>query len=426
MELIKRISENQALIADMAKVLQVSKEELDVQLGEARKALELRSNEDAVRKQIERMARSGASLVALRALVDKAVTETQQSDVSTKIENYLVELGKVRDHYNRQEIKAGLNMGPDFQELDDKMGGLRTGGKIFGLAGRASSGKTTILRNLSLALALYNMDVFVAYVTLDDNVYEMMQHLVSQLSGVRDDLVAHTYDATEQQKVAIDKAWITITNELKDRYMIIDAGMCATLTDILALNEKLCEQHKGKKVVLMIDNFHDIRHPITDLREKNFTCVNALKDSVTACNNTLIMSIQLNKLHGGRKPTREDMSETVEIDYKGNMIMLVHNEADANPLSPELGIPVENAEGEVEIRPIIEVMVQKQKIIPRCKGSFFFRFEDSSSRLLQIPRCEVLAQDYQYRLKREFAAKSAGVQTSFPIGKRKNTEKWRG
>jgi len=419
MDILTQITADTEAVASIARTLGTSTEDTLKQLTDMRKVLEGHSAAELVRRQLERLVRNGAELTTIKAAIERAVTENQNSDIGNRIVHYVDELIAVQNFYGTTAIKAGLNLGPDFQELDDRMGGLRTGGKIYEFGGVPSSGKTSVLRNLSINLAEYNDDVFVCYLSLDDSNFEMLQHLVSQVSKLPSDLVANAYRATTGQKSIIDAAWKKILVDYKDKFMVIDGNMCQTLTDIVALMRHLTKVHKDKKLIILIDNFHDIKHPIEEIREKNVHCANTLKDAAVECNCTVMMSVQLTKIAAGSKPTRTNIAETVQLDYKGNMIMLVHNEVDANPLRPEYGIRRINAAGDEELAPVIEVMAQKNKVLHQCKGSFFFRFDESSSRLIQVPRHDLGA----YKIGASAAPGPTSTGPSSSPSKRR-TESW--
>jgi len=404
MDILGKILENDQLKADIAAGTDSTPEDVGRQVASLLKLVKDVDSDAHFRSKLTRAINSGKPILEIQELVAQQTAHLPQTNIGNVLELGMKFVNEAKEYFENVLRPSGLYLGDDMKELNADMNGLHTGGLMYVIGGRGSSGKTSWLRNVSINLPLYNPEqVFVIYVTLDDSIKEMMPHLISQLSiyggaarGLDAQQVAIPVNLQNGQRELLTSSWKKMTDLMQDSYMILDSSSVSTLTDILRINDFVCNKHHNKKVILIIDNFHDIQHQGMELRERFMYTAIKLKESVVEHKNTLLMSVQLNKLRSKqgnetRRPIREDISETAEIDYKSNLVMLAHNEIDAggeqNAEYREVTYP--NDPAIPVFKPVIEIAFQKNKIVPTCKGTKYFRFVGNTSKMAQIEYARV-------------------------------------
>jgi replicative DNA helicase len=133
----------------------------------------------------------------------------------------------------------------------------------------------------------------------------------------------------------------------------------------------------GTKVVIAIDSFNDLTvssktFNINDAR--NEYVAKAIKDWTVKYNAVVMCTAHLRKTNG-RRPTVDDLKDTIVLQYEANLVFLAYN---------EVGVKEENAsvywlhEDKEEKMPVLEMKFGKNKF-SSFKGTKFFEFMPDQS-----------------------------------------------
>ena len=270
---------------------------------------------------------------------------------------------------------VGIKTGYDC--IDNAFGGGLYPGSIM-IAGDSNLGKTALLSNLAWNVIKNNNDVYVMDFSLDDSMPDKLSRMVAcsgqiVINAVKTPLKYQNYPLMIMRR---KKAIIELRN-MTDKYRAYDSSFSTFVEDISKeIVDKLIyfDSHKiNKKVVVFIDNFHDMdlkEQPNLSSKDKFDTLAQWCQDFSTKYNITIICSAELKKLNGTRRPQLDDMRESVKIKYSAKAVLLVYNEVHYKGEGANIYYSVKNNPYK---QPIFEVHFAKNKY-GTYKGRNFFEF----------------------------------------------------
>lgn len=290
----------------------------------------------------------------------------------------------VDEYCKNRGVFGGLDVG--FPQMTQALEGLQPG--IILIAGQPNVGKSALVLQMAIQVAKSNPDVYCMYHSIDDNVKEMMPRAAAMMAKVPINTIKFPQKLEEEKQFkALDRRAKAI-KELKlmsDKFGIRDNGFNGEGANIESIEHsvKNMKMHlpEGTQIVLFIDNFHDLSSKTltrsdTDAKRYEFIC-----DKLTAMASNYDMPIvctaEFKKLNGNRRPTTEDVRESVKIAYEAKAILLCYN---------EVGLRGENANvfwddpGRDGKQPVLEVHFGKNKL-SSFKGRLFYNFWPEMSRL---------------------------------------------
>lgn len=255
-------------------------------------------------------------------------------------------------------------------------GGLYPGFTI--VAGDSNLGKTALMTNLAWNVINNNNDVYVMDFSLDDSMPEKLGRMAACsgkliINAVRTPLRYQNYPLM----LARRKNALINLRSMSDKYRAYDASFSTFVEDIQEeIQKKLIyfdEHNINKKVVVFIDNFHDMDlrdQPNLSSKDKFDTLAQWCSDFSTKYNVTMVCSAELKKLNGIRRPQLDDLRETVKIKYAAKAVLLVYNEVHYKGESANIYY---NINGNPFKQPIFEIHFAKNKY-GTYKGRNFFEF----------------------------------------------------
>lgn len=279
------------------------------------------------------------------------------------------------------EQARGIPTGfPSFDKALD--GGWQTGWII--VAGQSNIGKTSLISQLAWQASQVNKDVYVLDFSLDDPMHDKIPRVVASANKVIINSVKNPNaykefpEMIKRRKQGIDKL-----KEWVDCYRCYDATHS---TDIDVIEETIRKtktyleleaqkkQCKAKRLIVFIDNFHDLT---TTAKEASFSDKNKYDylaqrcaDMATIHDISIVTSAEFKKINGFRRPQVEDIRESIKIVYEAKVIMLCYNEVS---LKGEAANIYFEMEGKADKFPIFEVKFGKNKM-GSFKGRVFFEF----------------------------------------------------
>lgn len=255
-------------------------------------------------------------------------------------------------------------------------GGLYPGFTIVG--GDSNLGKTAFMTNLAWNVIQNNQNVYVMDFSLDDS----MADKIARTAACSGHLVINAVKTPRKYlnyplMLARRKQALINLRNMTDKYIAYDSSHTTFVEDIQTtiLNKLIYfDEHKiDKKLVVFIDNFHDMdirERPGLAFKEKFDALAQWAGDFADKYGVILVCSAELKKLNGNKRAGVDDLRESVKIKYEAKAILLVYNEVHYKAESANIYY---NIAGNPHKQPIFEVHFAKNKF-NRWKGRLFFEF----------------------------------------------------
>lgn len=255
-------------------------------------------------------------------------------------------------------------------------GGLYPG--FIVVAGDSNLGKTAFMTNLAWNIIVNNDDVYVMDFSLDDSMPDKLGRMIACSGNITINAVKNPKNYINYPlMLARRKRAIVNLYSLTDRYIAFDAS---TTNFVEEIQEKILstliyfDEHKiNKKIVVFIDNFHDMEikeSPGMAMKEKFDSLAQWCQDFTAKYDIVLICSAELKKLNGSRRPQLDDVREAVKIKYSAKATLLVYNELHYKKEASNVYYTIANNPYK---QPIFEVHFAKNKY-HSYKGRVFFEF----------------------------------------------------
>lgn len=276
--------------------------------------------------------------------------------------------------------RGGLKTG--FKRLDFALNGLQPGFHI--IAAEANLGKSAFITQMAWQTAMNNPNVHVLDITLDDSMLEKVCRLAAHISGQAINTVkglAQVRNSNPAAYQSIINAFDTIKTNAH-HYQIMDNEQGGTLEKlrevITGVRTELLAREIPGRLAVFIDSFHDI---IPDIETTNETTrFNYLAQAVAELANEfdipIVCTAELRKLNGFRRPTLDDIRESVKIRYEAKSVLLCYNEVSVRDEQAQVyWYPSDD----IAKYPVFEVHVAKNKF-SSFKGRICFEFRPEVAR----------------------------------------------
>lgn len=256
-------------------------------------------------------------------------------------------------------------------------GGLHPGFIIIG--GASNIGKTAILSQIAWQVSTLNNDkAYVMDFSLDDAMADKLSRTAACSGKVIINAIKTPLNYTQYPLMLIRRknALINIRNNVKN-YRAYDATFSTFIEDIEKEIERMLIYFKSnnidKQIVVCIDNFHDLNttsKPNMSDKEKYDFMAQWCADVAIKYDIIMLCTGELKKLNGNRRPTSEDLRESIKIVYEAKAILLVYNEVHYKGENSSIYFTRANNPFK---QPIFEVHFAKNKF-NTYKGRVFFEF----------------------------------------------------
>ncbi|ARO21358.1 DNA helicase (plasmid) [Bacillus tropicus] len=303
--------------------------------------------------------------------------------------------------WNRGEM-GGLDWG--FDSLNKAFEGLNTGVHLIG--GQSNIGKSSFMLQLAWQISQSNQVVtkerprkaFVLYFSLDDNNNELLPRLVAIDQRIPINVVRFPKKYQDNATYMEKRAQGVIA--LKQSADYINMQDVNNGSDIEYIQETMEAYHvelqkvdPSYQLVVFIDNFHDITIGDEKLRsksggEKYDHIADLLTKIATKYDCPIVCTAEFRKLNGNRRPTSDDLRDSVKILYEAKAVMLCYNEVSLRGQQSTVHwMRPDNPNKQ----PVYEVQVGKNKF-SSFKGRLFFEFIPEMAYSREVP--EAGAQRY--------------------------------
>ena len=271
-------------------------------------------------------------------------------------------------------MNRGLDTG--FDGINKALGGLQTGFHLIG--GDSNIGKTSFISQMAINVALCNRDdVYVIDFSLDDPMLDKMSRVIAAsqrvlINAVKSPNAHKKYPDMLKRRTK----GLQLMRDIVDCYKCYDMEHGTDFEQIKATVQRhivdLKTEGEKRKVVVFIDNFHDIT---TDAPESKGSDKNkydylarVVSDMATELDVPVVCTAEFKKLNGYRRPSIDDIRESVKIKYEAKSIMLCYNEVS---LKGEAAAVYFNKANDPSKQPVYEVQFQKNKFT-KFKGRVYF------------------------------------------------------
>ena len=293
--------------------------------------------------------------------------------------------------------KGGGYIAPNYPTINDKIEGLEAGFYIF--AGESNSGKSAVMMNLLEDYAS-NPDnkLFGLYISLDDSSDEIIPRIIAKNQQIPISAVSkpkrlqERIEAGEENSLELQtmldkrKAGIQQMKDKRFSFKVVDGRKiknAETMYNYIAQMQLYVKTiDPDMNLIVAIDSLNDVRFASMKLapgRELNDHIAKTIKEWAVDFGIPIFGSAHMRKLNGNRRPTLDDLKESIEYVYEASLTWLVHNDVSKNSQSANIYY---HTPAQEEKQPVIELDWAKNKK-SSYKGRSYCYFVPNQSRLVE-------------------------------------------
>lgn len=261
--------------------------------------------------------------------------------------------------------------------IDDALdGGLQTGFHLVG--GDSNIGKTSWISQMADNVATLNKDtVYVIDFSLDDPLRDKLSRIIAAGNKVLINAVKTPRKYKQFPKMLQRRsAGLKRLRDMVNCYKAYDNSHSSDIEDIRETIMRhmvlLKEAGEDRRIVVFIDNFHDLTTQAKEAqgsdKNKYDYLASFVSDMATKLDIPIVCTGEFKKLNGFRRPQIDDLRESVKIKYEAKSVMLCYNEVS---LKGEAASVYFEKAGEAAKQPVYEVKFAKNKY-GKFKGRVFF------------------------------------------------------
>jgi len=354
---------------------------------------ELKDLNTSVQMQLNRKKIKDTKAILLESL---SKVNNLELKYTTKIDNkyeFQQRIEALKGKIESGDFKYGLKSNA-FSKLEKCFDGFPYNCCLTLIGGRPAVGKTSFVTFLELSLIEDNPDCVILDMSIDDNTELRSLKIIAAVSGLSTTEIKAYPSLTIEKKRLVDNAWRWY-NQASNRYIIVDATLGNTIDALEGHIHWLCENYKDKKKLVVLDNFHKLRligssGAANKRTEQTADQSQRIKDLVQLNDIHLMMTVELRKLDStDSKPDIQDLKDTVQLSYDGDVVMLVHNEFQAKKRNTIVCYP-NMIEGESRLMPYVEVAVRKNKL-NGIEDDFAYELNTHNLRLKEVSYSKIQA-----------------------------------
>lgn len=226
--------------------------------------------------------------------------------------------------------KKGHSCGK-FKMIEDHLDGFPSHGSMIGLAGVSNIGKTSFVRNLTWELIINNPNLLIIFMSIDDPFKKIVPAYIALSTGLSITEVSKSGLKIEDmslKKAKLNAGWKDF-DSISDRLIIKDVSDGSTTASLEKEIQYYKQLHPKMDMMVVIDNFHKLRDfpDIGGESRQRFTMISSrIKDLTTIYNIPILNVMELRKFadSNDKRPTLQDIKETVDIEYDCDLIWLFH------------------------------------------------------------------------------------------------------
>lgn len=292
----------------------------------------------------------------------------------------------------------GLKL-PRFPEVESRLEGMESGLYLFGA--ESNAGKSAAMLNMTHDIATCEENnIFAIYYSLDDSSGEIIPRVIAMNERIPISVASkpkryqNMIDAGEENSVVyqdwLDKRMngIMTLKEQKELFKIVDGNKVRSVEQVYEHIKKVRRYLRtvapGKRMMVAIDSLNDLRFSSKNLGHGNETAsevARVVKEWTVEFDMPIFGSVHMRKINGNRRPTLDDLKDSIEFVYEASVVWLVFNDVSRNGQSASIYY---NQEGVEEKMPVIEFDWRKNKK-SSYKGRTYNYFTQNYSLMTECP-----------------------------------------
>lgn len=308
-----------------------------------------------------------------------------------ELPDFMEEMNNTIDNVNEYAWNRGLGLDWGMDCFNEVFEGLHPGFYIVG--GQPNVGKSSLCLQMAWNIAKANRvlderhkhKAYVMYFSLDDTVNEILPRIIANEKRIPINAVRmpekYRHGHNGHAIMTRREAGFNMIKELTPYFKLIDpiiapgAENIETIASIVAShNAKLKEYDDSYKLVIFIDNLHDIQFNSLNFKGDNNGKYEELSIFINNMSNTydvpIICTAEFRKLNGPRRPTTDDVREAGKTGYKSKGTILCYNEVGLKGGSASVYWHRPEVEDK---QPVLEAHVAKNKM-GDIKRRYYFEF----------------------------------------------------
>ena len=272
---------------------------------------------------------------------------------------------------NSVGLKTGFN---SFDKAFD--GGWKPG--FYVIAGDSNLGKSAMLTQINWKILENNDKVYLMDFSLDDPMPDKVGRMVASWNRVIINAVKSPMQYSHLPLMLVRrKEGINRLKKAVSKYRPYDSNFSSFIEDIEEEVQRmkiiLEKTDPEIQLVVAIDSFHDLaikaKGMLTETQKYNEIAQWAA-DLAIKYDVVLIVTAELKKVEGIRRPQLGDLRESIKIRYEAKAILMVYNDVHYKGENADVFFQRKNSP---EKQPVFEVQIAKNKI-HSFKGRFFYYF----------------------------------------------------
>lgn len=332
-------------------------------------------------------------------------------DTTTRINNVIA----IKEYEEDEKNSSSLILGDDMKAFSASIDGDITG-KVIYIGGASNVGKTAQIINLLWRIAMYNDDVCLPFLSIDDSLKDIIPRLAcfdasyeAYLSGDKNtfsilDINKFAKPALYRNEIIYDvimncrESFFSKFLEFarQDRVVLLDSIDGRSISFVESILKNYREKFPERKLIFFLDNFHLLQiDGNVDGREKYKVLSHELKALAVKYEATIISSVEYTKMPPEQEPNNNNIAESVSLVYDSNLIWHGFNELHG---LRERALSFFYEDGFKY--PIVKFMAGKNKI-SSFKGDAYFKFFPEKSLYIEVSQETAFAIREQNKLEQE-------------------------
>lgn len=317
-------------------------------------------------------------------------------DTNTRLNNLLA----IKDYEEDENSVVMLNLGNDMPVFSASIDGDTTG-KVIYIGGSSNVGKTALMVNLMWRLAMFNDNICIPFVSIDDSSKEILPRLACFDAAYRaysekDTSLMNVFNINKFAKPVLYKEDIQheiimqereqffkrlLEYSREDKFLLFDSTDGRTLSFIESILRNYREKYPNRRLCLFLDNFHLLQLDTSNVdgREKYKVLSHELKHLAVEYQATIFSTVEYTKMPLDQKPNNNNIAESVSLVYDSNLIWHGFNEL--HGLREKATAYFYDDYGNQY--PLIEFNAGKNKI-SGFKGTAYYKFYPDKSLYVEI------------------------------------------
>lgn len=231
-------------------------------------------------------------------------------------------------------------------------------GDLWVIAGRASVGKSTLVRALISSITNANSNTLILHFSLDDTKKDAMDGIISNIGKIKNEIImTNNYDS--ESRIKLEKAQSLMREWWGTRYYLIGQNGASSINDVKNLVTRFQIRNPEKQIIVFIDNLMNLASVATKQGSKREIVESELSELHVfgqAKNLIPIVLVEFRKSNS-RRPGLIDLKETGAIEYRAKIITLLHNDLKHDPNSKIFWTNEQKSK-----RPVLELNFAKYKV----------------------------------------------------------------